>query len=100
MFEIAKRTAAGAIVLLLMPLAVWLSGWQWHPGGDGRLLKGLYWLTETVTSPWGIITNIILCAWFLWCLRFRIKPAIGLLVLLSASILIGQGVKSFIKDRV
>ncbi|CAI1035587.1 phosphatidylglycerophosphatase B [Serratia quinivorans] len=100
MFEIAKRTAAGAIVLLLMPLAVWISGWQWQPGGDGRLLKGLYWLTETVTSPWGILTSIILGAWFLWCLRFRIKPAIGLLVLLSASILIGQGVKSFIKDRV
>lgn len=100
MLEIAKRTAGGAIVLLLMPLAVWLSGWQWQPGGNETLLKGLYWVTETVSAPWGTITCVILAAWFLWCLRFRLKPAIGLLILLSAAIGIGQGVKSTIKDQV
>ncbi|MFI8417003.1 phosphatidylglycerophosphatase B [Serratia sp. NPDC078593] len=100
MFEIAKRTAGGAIVLLLMPIAMWASGWLWQPGADDALLKPLFWLTETVTSPWGIITSVVLSAWFLWCLRFRLKPAIGLFVLLSAAILIGQGVKSLIKERV
>lgn len=100
MFEIAKRTTGGAIVLLLMPLAVWFSGWRWQPGGDDDLLKGLYWVTETVTAPWGILTSLILSAWFLWCLRFRLKPAIGLLILLLAAIVIGQGIKSVIKDRV
>ncbi|EFE94694.1 phosphatidylglycerophosphatase B [Serratia odorifera] len=100
MFEIAKRTAGGAIVLLLMPLAVWFSGWLWQPGGNDTLLKAMFWLTETVTSPWGLITSVLLSAWFLWCLRFRLKPAIGLFVLLSAAILVGQGVKSLIKERV
>ncbi|MGC7980034.1 phosphatidylglycerophosphatase B, partial [Salmonella enterica] len=28
MLSIAKRTAAGAALLLIMPLAVWVSGWQ------------------------------------------------------------------------
>jgi len=100
MYEIAKRTAGGALLLLLMPLAVWVSGWHWQPGGNDRLLKALYWVTETVTSPWGILTSAILCGWFLWCLRFRLKPAIGLAMLLFAALLIGQGVKSLIKDRV
>ncbi|HEI8864876.1 phosphatidylglycerophosphatase B [Serratia sp. AKBS12] len=100
MFEIAKRTAGGAIVLLLMPLAAWFSGWLWQPGGNDTLLKVMFWLTETVTSPWGILTSVLLSAWFLWCLRFRLKPAIGLFLLLSAAILVGQGVKSLIKERV
>lgn len=36
----------------------------------------------------------------LWCLRFRLKAAIGLAILLSAALVIGQGIKSLIKDRV
>lgn len=100
MYEVAKRTAGGALLLLLMPMAAWITGWQWQPGSNEALLKSLFWITETVTSPWGIFTSLILCAWFLWCLRFRLKAAIGLALLLAAVVLIGQGVKSLIKDRV
>lgn len=97
MLEIAKRTASGAMVLLLMPLVVWLSGWQWQPGGNDNLLKGLFWVTESVTAPWGILTSLLLSAWFLWCLRLRLKPAVGLFILLVATLAIGQGVKSILK---
>lgn len=89
MLKIAKRTAGGAIVLMLLPLAVWLFGWHWQPGGNDGLLKALFWVTETVTAPWGILTSLILSAWFLWCLRFRLKAAVGLFILLSAAIGIG-----------
>jgi phosphatidylglycerophosphatase B len=84
MLSIARRTAAGAAVLLIMPLAVWISGWTWQP----------------VTQPWGIITHVVLCGWFLWCLRFRLKPAIMLFAILAGAILIGQSAKSWVKDRV
>lgn len=100
MRAIAKRTAAGAGLLLIMPFTVWFSGWAWSPGGDSAWLKAMYWITETVTQPWGIITHVLLCGWFLWCLRFRLKAALMLFAILGAAILIGQGVKSFIKDRV
>ncbi|ATA22218.1 phosphatidylglycerophosphatase B [Gibbsiella quercinecans] len=100
MLEIAKRTAVGAILLLVMPLSVWFSGWQWQPGGNETVLKALFWVTETVTSPWGTLTSVLLSLWFLWCLRFRLKPAIALVVLLSAAVLIGQGVKNLMKEQV
>lgn len=100
MRAIAKRTTIGAGILLIMPLAVWISGWQWVPGAQGAWLKMMYWVTETVTQPWGIITHVCLCAWFLWCLRFRLKAAIMLFAILGAAILVGQGVKSVIKDKV
>lgn len=77
MLEIAKRTASEALLLLLMPLVIWFSGWQWQPGGNNGVLKGLFWVTETVTAPWGVLTSLIFSSWFLWCLRFRLKPAIA-----------------------
>ncbi|WP_075181886.1 phosphatidylglycerophosphatase B [Pantoea sp. 1.19] len=100
MLDIAKRTALGALLLLLMPLAVWLSGWQWQPGQGNLWLKGLFWVTETVTRPWGIVTSALLCGWFLWCLRFRPRPAAVLLIIIVTAVLAGQYTKSFIKDRV
>lgn len=97
MYEIAKRTTIGAALLLIMPMIIWMSGWQWQPEYDGLWLRVLFWITETVTSPWGILTSIVLSIWFLWCLRFRLKPALGLLVIMAITVLIGQGIKSAIK---
>ncbi|WCG84750.1 phosphatidylglycerophosphatase B [Pectobacterium sp. A5351] len=100
MYEIAKRTTIGAALLLIMPMTIWMSGWQWQPEYDGLWLRVLFWITETVTSPWGILTSIVLSIWFLWCLRFRLKPALGLLVIMAITVLIGQGIKSVIKEWV
>ncbi|POE04475.1 phosphatidylglycerophosphatase B [Pectobacterium odoriferum] len=100
MYEIAKRTTIGAALLLIMPMIIWMSGWQWQPEYDGLWLRVLFWITETVTSPWGILTSIVLSIWFLWCLRFRLKPALGLLVIIAITVLIGQGIKSVIKEWV
>lgn len=100
MQAIAERIAAGTILLLIMPLTVWLSGWQWAPGGNQSVLKVLYWVTETVTQPWGVITHVVLYAWFLLCLRYRLKPALMLFAILAVAILIGQGIKSVIKNKV
>ncbi len=55
------------------------------------MLKSLWWVTETVTQPWGIITHVVLCGWFLWCLRFRLRAALILFLILAAAILAGQG---------
>ena len=100
MRSIARRTAVGAALLLVMPVAVWISGWRWQPGEQNGLLKAAFWVTETVTQPWAVITHLILFGWFLWCLRFRIKAAIMLFAILAAAILVGQAVKSWIKDKV
>ena len=100
MLLIARRTALAAALLLVMPLTVWLSGWLWQPGLPVAWLKSLWWVTETVTQPWGIITHVVLCAWFLWCLRFRLRAALILFLILAAAILAGQGAKSWVKARV
>lgn len=100
MYDIARRTAVGAGVLLMPPVLVWATGWQWRPGTSGPWLRALFWMTETVTSPWGVLTSAILTGCFLWCLRFRLKPALGIVVIMVVTVLLGQGVKSLVKDRV
>ncbi|MBJ3813593.1 phosphatidylglycerophosphatase B [Shimwellia pseudoproteus] len=103
MLSIAKRTLIGAAILLVMPVGVLISGWRWSPDHNALFspwLKVMYWATETVTEPWGIITHLMLWGWFLWCLRFRLRAALTLLLILAAVILAGQGAKSWIKNQV
>lgn len=100
MTGILKRTISGTLLLLLMPLAVMLSGWRWQPVEMGWSHKVMFWFTETVTSPWGTLTSVILCGWFIWCMRLRLKPALILLVIITLTLLIGQYTKSRVKDYV
>ena len=100
MFDIAKRTGLGAVVLMVIPILAWVSGWQWHPDNEVWWWRVLYWVTQTVTSPWGFITSTVLFCWFLWCLRFRWRPTLVLGCILGAALLLGQGIKSAIKDHV
>ena len=46
MRSIARRTAVGAALLLVMPVAVWISGWRWQPGEQSWLLKAAFWGVE------------------------------------------------------
>ena len=43
MLLIARRTAVGAALLLIMPAVVWISGWKWHPELSAGMMKLLYW---------------------------------------------------------
>ena len=81
MRSIARRIAVGAALLLVMPVAVWISGWRWQPGEQSWLLKAAFWVTETVTQPWGVITHLILFGWFLWCLLLLQFPAFRQVIL-------------------
>ncbi len=100
MLDILHRTTAAMLLLILIPATVWLSGWQWQPSESNALLCFLFWMTETVTRPWGALTSLLLSLWVLWCLRFRLKPALLLLLIMNATILTGQYTKSYIKDQV
>lgn len=62
---LTARLAAGVLLLLIVPLAVLVTGWQWSPGGAEAFLLPMFWLTETASSPWGAITSVILAIWFI-----------------------------------
>ncbi|QWT41133.1 phosphatidylglycerophosphatase B [Dickeya dadantii] len=98
MHDLVRRILIGTISLMVLPVLVWTTGWQWQPAVSGWWLKPLFWMTETVSAPWGILTSVLLSAWFLWLLRVRIRPAVVLVTILLASVVLGQGVKSVMKN--
>lgn len=100
MVEITKRTSIGALLLLILPIIVWLSGWQWQPSNNYYWMNILYLLTQTGTPPWAVFTGLLLLGWVLWCLHYRIKYAFNLIVMLVLVIVSGQVVKGIIKNRV
>ncbi|MDR0807455.1 MAG: phosphatidylglycerophosphatase B [Enterobacteriaceae bacterium] len=90
----------GELILLVMPIAVWFSDWSWTPDEDNFLLRPLFWATETASSPWGILTCIVLSLWFIRSVPLSLKRAIALMIVLAIAIIGGQIVKSAIKDAV
>lgn len=95
---LAKRISIGVLILLVMPVFVWFIDWTWTPNEDNPILKPLFWMTETASSPWGAITSVVLALWFVWRLRLTFKPGALLIAILAVTVVGGQGVKSAIKE--
>lgn len=101
MQSVMKQIIFSNMLLLLIPSSAWIFGWQWQPANDDtNLLKALFVITQTVSSPWGILTCILLSAVFLGVLRWRLKASLSFLVLLLALMLMGQTVKVMVKNQI
>ncbi|TCP95112.1 phosphatidylglycerophosphatase [Cricetibacter osteomyelitidis] len=62
-----KRLSLYTLLLCLVPFFVWIFAWQWN--GDIILTafdQNLYWLTETGSMPYAVITSTILGFALMW----------------------------------
>ncbi|MXP56195.1 phosphatidylglycerophosphatase B [Pantoea sp. Mhis] len=100
MLKIIQRTTIGAIVLLLMPVTVLLSGWTWHPEEGSKLLIVMYWITQTVTHPWGLITSTLFSTLMVLTLRLRFWQSIFLIIIMNGAVAVGQYTKSYMKQQI
>lgn len=100
MSDMIKRAALGALLLIIMPMGVLLSGWAWQPDGNDLFIYVCYLITETASYPWAGITCIVLGLWFVWLFKLSIKKSILLLIILATAVLSGQLIKSVIKESV
>ncbi len=92
-----KRLSLYTLLLLIVPFFVWATGWQWQ--GDGALSgfdHALYWLTESGSSPYAIITCALFAGLYLWLIPNK-KQAVWVIVIMACSIAITQGMKSGLK---
>ncbi|VFP88071.1 phosphatase PAP2 family protein [Candidatus Erwinia haradaeae] len=100
MINTLKYITITTLILLLIPIAAALSGWQWEPVNMSSNIKLVLWITESATYPWVIFTNIFLFGYFSLCLKSRPYSILLLLVFLASITLIGQSVKSLLKNRI
>lgn len=99
---IIKKSVLVSVILFIVPMVAWVIQWKWqfqhfdfnHIG----YIEFFYWMTESASYPWAIITCFILLVILLFSLKTLPKKQMILLsLLLAASILVSQGTKSALK---
>ncbi|VFP83178.1 phosphatase PAP2 family protein [Candidatus Erwinia haradaeae] len=99
MMKTLKHTTLSAFILLLIPLIVTITEWQWKPFHVDCGSKLLFLVAETITYPWVLWTTLILVSLFGWCLRCGSKSLLLLSVLMTVSLVTGQSIKILLKDH-
>lgn len=103
MIKLIKSVSVGMLILVILPLLVWCSGWHWQPEHDRFALPFLYLMTQTVTRPWGIVTTLILTLALLiyqWRQGARFTALLKTVVLIVVVVWGGQGINTLIKHQV
>ena len=93
-----KRLSLYTLLLCLVPLFVWATGWHWS--GQTALYDydhPLYWLTETGSTPFAIGTCVVFALLFGVFFRNR-KQWLVAVAIMVASMVVTQGVKTVVKS--
>lgn len=94
-----KKFSLYTLTMLLIPIAVWLTNWQWslainYP--DFGLDYFLFLLTETGSVPYALITCILFTLILVWVGRRHYAPAL-IIVVCGVSMVSTQAIKSGMK---
>lgn len=98
--QVTKLILLGSMLLLIIPSAVLILGWQWQPtdhplGGISTL-----WIADSAAKPWGTVTVIIVLALLFMVLKLKLSHFIQLAVIIIATLSIGQLIKVAVKNTV
>ncbi|MCK3654360.1 phosphatidylglycerophosphatase [Pasteurellaceae bacterium Macca] len=93
--SLIRKLSLYTIVMLAIPLVVWATGWQWQ--GDENVIFALdyplFWLTETGSAPYALITCVVLMLWLMGLTRRHFSwLLVG--VVCATSVIGTQAVKS------
>ncbi|WP_369311081.1 phosphatase PAP2 family protein [Providencia rettgeri] len=88
-----------AILLVLPPMAILISGWQWAPENQFNSMKWLLWLTNTAGAPYSIITSLVLIGIILFRLRAEKSVALKVTIVVICALLLQQGTKTLLKSH-
>lgn len=95
---VIKKTIAALVLFLIIPLSVIVVNWHWQPSALNNSSEYFFWITETASYPWAIITSGLF--FLLFCLLLANKKNILVLLLILVSAMLGgQIIKSLIKQQ-
>ncbi|ARD38658.1 phosphatase PAP2 family protein [Edwardsiella ictaluri] len=97
MTMMVKKSALALLALLLLPLALLVSGCRWSPASPG--MDGPFWfaVTQSVSQPWGILSAALLGGMMVYLLALRGRDALRLFLLLMLCVGSAQGINAGIK---
>ncbi len=92
-----KRLSLYTLLLCLVPFFMWLINWHWQGDGHNTAFDTfLYFLTETGSQPYAIITCCVFAVAYFFCIADK-KQALAVIAVMAISVGVTQGVKSALK---
>lgn len=88
-----------AILLMLPPMIMLISGWQWSPENQFKSMKWLLWLTDTAGAPYSIITSLALISVIVFRLHAEKRILLKVVIIVVSALLLQQGIKTFLKNH-
>lgn len=93
-----NRLSFYTFLMLLVPLTVWLTGWQWLSDNEfiPFLDYPLWLITETGSAPYALVPCVLLMCWLIWLTRKRYSwLLVG--VICASSVIGTQAIKTVAK---
>lgn len=98
---VIKKTIVALLIFLVIPLITLAINWHWQPQSLNNTSQYLFWITETASFPWAVLTSVVFFILFCLFLPTKSRKNIFLLwIILVFAILFGQVVKSITKSSV
>ncbi|QEH18079.1 phosphatase PAP2 family protein [Histophilus somni] len=91
-----KRFSLYTLLLCVVPIFTYFIDWHWQSNEVASLDYFLYFLTETGSTPYAIITCIAFALFYFVAIRDK-KQAIWAIVIMACSVILTQGIKSGLK---
>ncbi len=100
---VIKKTIAALAIFLVVPLFIIVINWHWLPDTLNDKSEYFFWVTETASYPWAIITSIfyfiLFCALLVSKTDKMLKKIVLVWLVLVSAVLSGQVIKSIIKSQ-
>ncbi|MCW7546597.1 phosphatidylglycerophosphatase B [Photorhabdus sp. APURE] len=98
MNQFIKPIIIATLILLLPPVAVLMTGWQWQPMGEYLWLEILYWITNTSGEPWCYLVFLFFILGLLLLFVTSVRQGGILVAIVLGLLLTGQGIKVLVKN--
>lgn len=93
-----KRLSLYTLLLCSVPFFAWSINWHWQASQSyTRFDIFLYYLTETGSMPYAVLTCLVFCFAYLFCINHK-KQAVIVITIMLTSVGITQLTKSLLKN--
>ncbi|GAB1438962.1 phosphatidylglycerophosphatase B [Providencia sp.] len=87
-----------AMLLIIPPLLMIITGWQWAIENQFKSIKWMLWLTDTAGAPYSILTSLLFIGIIAYVFRANKKYLLIMMAVVISTVLLQQGLKTQLKS--
>ncbi|MGG4607118.1 phosphatase PAP2 family protein [Providencia sp. Me31A] len=87
-----------ALLLIIPPIWMIITGWQWGAENHFKSEQWLLWLTDTAGAPYSILTSLLFIGIISYVFRANKKYLLIIITVVMSTVLLQQGLKTLLKS--